>query len=129
MKDGIIISIQKPHTENIHKMLKRAELRKSIPKALIASAGYPITCFMYESKKNGGAGKVVGYFTLDKIDVVTECRPEYCITPEYLKRYAAGKTVYAWNITQSAFYASPRPLSDFGLTRAPQSWCYIKEVG
>ena len=35
---------------------------------------------------------------------------------------------YALKISGVQKYASPRPLADFGIARAPQSWCYAKEV-
>lgn len=31
-------------------------------------------------------------------------------------------------ITDPKFYVWPRRLKEFGLTRAPQSWCYFEEV-
>lgn len=38
-----------------------------------------------------------------------------------------GKDGYAWHISDLVIYDTPRPLSDFGLKRPPQSWCYVKE--
>lgn len=35
--------------------------------------------------------------------------------------------IYAWYISDLKIYDNPKELSEFGLIKAPQSWCYIKE--
>lgn len=74
-----------------------------------------------------------------------------CITNEELWNYAKGKTLYAWHISDLVIYDKPKELSEFysahkfkdchrgvqkydcdycfdcGLTRPPQSWCYVEE--
>ena len=39
-----------------------------------------------------------------------------------------GKTGYGWRITGLKIYDTPKPLSDYGAEKAPQSWQYIKEA-
>jgi predicted transcriptional regulator len=46
---------------------------------------------------------------------------------EFLDYYGKEKTLYAWHIEDLIIYDEPKELSEFGLTKAPQSWCYIKE--
>ena len=56
--------------------------------------------------------------------------------PAFLKmaeEYAAGKPVWFWDVNNLIDYCSTkgyrvRNVSEFGLKRAPQSWCYVKEV-
>jgi predicted transcriptional regulator len=71
-----------------------------------------------------------------------------------LLEYADGKTVYGWHISDLVIYDKPKELSefksavtygrklrteffgkdpccvnDYRLTRPPQSWCYVEELG
>lgn len=46
---------------------------------------------------------------------------------DFLESYGKGKTLYAWNIDNLKIYDKPKELSDFGLKKAPQSWCYVEE--
>lgn len=36
--------------------------------------------------------------------------------------------LYGWHISKLVIYDEPKPLADFGVDKAPQSWCYVKEV-
>ena len=38
------------------------------------------------------------------------------------------KKFYLWHISELKIYDQPKELSDYGLTRAPQSWCYVRQV-
>lgn len=92
-------------------------------------------------------GKVVGEFTCDyvkcytargiyqtKIEVNGAYVPERlrwnagaCLDSEAMYNYSKGKDLYGWHISDLQIYEEPKELSDLGLTKAPQSWCYIKE--
>lgn len=95
-----------------------------------------------------GNGKVIGEFVCDRIDtidiiddpVMTYIRvnqlnqhPDICITAEtclninQLQRYLNDKKGYGWHISDLKIYDEPKELSEFGLTRPPQSWCYVEE--
>ena len=39
----------------------------------------------------------------------------------------SGMIGYAWHISDLEIFDEPKKLSDFGLKRAPQSWCYVGE--
>lgn len=49
-----------------------------------------------------------------------------CLTYCEIKKYGDGKTLYGWHISNLKIYDDPKELSDFGLKRPPQSWCYVK---
>lgn len=53
-----------------------------------------------------------------------------CLSFEEIKKYIGigDKTFYAWHISNLVIYDKPKELSEFGLTRPPQSWCYVEEV-
>lgn len=60
---GVLISIQKPHTDNIRALLKKIEVRKNKP-----TIPTPFPALIYETKAKGGCGKVIGEFVCDRID-------------------------------------------------------------
>lgn len=52
-----------------------------------------------------------------------------CLTDREIKEYLGNRSRgYGWHISDLVIYDTPRPLSDFGLKRQPQSWCYVKET-
>lgn len=103
-----------------------------------------------------GEGKVIGEFVCDKKDFffadyydngsadLTPSRlifglgnanselaylDKCCLTHDELFDYiTSGKYGYGWHITDLKIYDKPKELSEFNLTRPPQSWCYV-EVG
>ena len=82
-------------------------------------------------------GYVIGEFTCKQIEELTglfDIDPLYrlpdngdcCLTVEELEKYGNGKRLYGWHIDDFKGYDRPKMLSEFGLKRPPQSWCYIK---
>ena len=139
-----------------HKIIDRdkaIEIRKNRPKLPT-----PFKCYLYMSSggwawrdpfstavipPNGkmycGAQRVIAEFVCDWIDEYAYGREgHYCmswndleaskLTFEELERYGKGKKLYGWHISDLKVYDKPKQLSQFGLSRAPQSWCYVKEV-
>lgn len=51
-----------------------------------------------------------------------------CLTAKEIADYANGKPAYGWHISNLKKYPHERPLSDFGLKRPPQSYCYVEEL-
>jgi predicted transcriptional regulator len=118
-------SIQPFWTQKIKAGIKTRELRKSKPKNI----HYPFTVFMYETKQ--GAGAVVGEYTCrciirTNLDVAAE--PGSCVPLRRISEYRKGGFIFGWDISNVIFYDTPKPLSDFGLSRAPQSWCYVNNA-
>lgn len=47
---------------------------------------------------------------------------------DYRKNLPYHKPLYGCHISNLVIYDQPKRLSEFGLTRPPQSWCYVEEV-
>lgn len=101
--------------------------------------------YPYFDTKPGGAGadylangKVVAKFTLNKVEeVLTQHHidaeqydrvvKESCMDYELFEKYVGEKEqVYAWHIDNLVVFDKPKELSEFGSTKASQSWQYIE---
>ncbi|NLE05724.1 MAG: hypothetical protein GX638_13125 [Crenarchaeota archaeon] len=147
----ILISIKPQWVEKILNGEKTVEIRKTMPKCELPVKVY-IYCtkaikfkdvYLHELKKVNGKyelglhgnniinGKVVGEFTLNKVEMLygadAEIEKQTCLTMGELYKYAKGKNLYSWHIEDLIIYDTPKELSEFGLTKAPQSYQYIKE--
>ena len=49
-----------------------------------------------------------------------------CVEMDEFIEYSNGNDLYAWNISDLKIYDKPRELSEFGMNRPPQSWCYVE---
>lgn len=141
MNNKIILSIHHKYSELILTEKKTLEIRKSAPRRGAWGGGAKDTVFLYETKADGGAGAVVGFFscvayeatnafTLHDFNGKEELRRSFitrsCLTEDELVAYAQDSAIYGWRVNMVVRFPKPRPLSDFGLTRAPQSWQYLK---
>lgn len=99
--------------------------------------------YWYVKDYNEQNGKVIGEFICDKIDEIV---PDYnpvttkfyygyvadteatCLSEEELQKYGKNKSLYFWHISDLKIYDKPKELSEFGLTRPPQSWQYVEEL-
>ncbi len=139
MNDKVMLSIRHKYDELIFSGKKTLEIRKTAP-----SCSYPYIIYMYETKRDDGAGAVVGFFKC-RMRIKTNAfgRGLYgngteenatraiiaeraCLTVDELIKYADGKDIYGLEVSTPIRFPCPRPLSDFGLTRAPQSWQYLR---
>ena len=150
---SVMFSINRPHTDNIKICAKRSELRTRPPKI-----NEPYKAFIYETKTNGGCGKVIGEFTAFNECTYRMCMgvPKHlvlsaCISEEEIWAYTnkGEKDLTEISITSLVIYEKPRELSEFRkpidchrgkdrencvgcwdceITRPPQSWCYVEEV-
>lgn len=88
-----------------------------------------------------GNGKVIGEFVCDEIlqfnhddynspayDISDDDLNRTCLFQEDLYKYASGKTLYGWHISDLIIYDEPRELSEYKINRPPQSWCYVEEA-
>ena len=124
---SVLISIQRPHMDNIKALIKKIEIRKNKP-----NQETPFPCFIYETKTKGGCGKVIGEFVCDKVTEYIAyktqkgsklcknpffyaCLPiqEMCLTIEQVEDYGKGKTLYGWHISDLKIYDEPKELREF----------------
>lgn len=118
---GALYSINRPHTDNIRSRTKLWEIRISKPNIPV-----PFPAFIYETKRNGGCGKVIGEFTCDEIknidipypawnrDYLKPVLEQSCLTYQELHDYGgSGNTVYGLHISDLKIYDKPKELSEF----------------
>lgn len=124
MSKAVLISIQPKWCELIASGKKTIEVRKTKP-----NIPTPFKCYIYETKAiykpSGspclfqGRGKVIGEFVCDEI--ISHCEmgnadiaeQQGCIKREDLIRYACGKELYGWHISDLIIYDKPKELSEF----------------
>ena len=126
----VLISIRPKWCELIASGEKTIEVRKTCPKIET-----PFKCYIYctqsgkytdgKSVKNIwlnrgtdnrfiGNGKVIGEFVCDGVyqNISFDCAGS-CVSVSELKKYANGKPLYGWHISELEIYDKPRELSDF----------------
>lgn len=150
---AVLISIQPKWCEAIASGRKTVEVRKTKPKIEV-----PFKVYIYETKdkafeniginswKRDGTpynyihngGKVTGEFVCDNIAKGTS-QLGSCLSMQKISKYANGKEIYGWHISDLVIYDKPKELSEFNhcgvnyhfnppITRPPQSWCYVEEL-
>ena len=116
---SVLISIQRPHTDNIKALIKKIEIRKNKP-----NQETPFPCFIYETKTKGGCGKVIGEFVCDKIEKYStswldgedRLKETACLDDVDIMDYMNGYTdriFYAWHISDLKLYDKPKELREF----------------
>lgn len=120
---SILISVNPPYAGWLVDGLKKIEWRKkAVP---------PVRALIYETKKKGGCGMIIGEVDFGGGYCVTantardELIRKGMVDREFLLKYNGGNPIYANRVISSVRYNTPRPLSDFGLKRPPQSWQYV----
>lgn len=135
---AVLLPIRKQHAANIYAGTKTVELRKTVPRFDPGSynpAKYPFRVYMYESKADGGAGAITGFFDCPAYVGVCKQSPEEHyptgiaqdaqVSPEYVEEYGDGGWVYAWKVRNPTHFSEPVALAAVGIDRAPQSWRYL----
>lgn len=155
---AVLISINKPHTDNIftHKKKKIEWRKKPLPLT---------THYCYETKNKGGIGKVRGQFQVvqniefDPLNhrlYSPDLIKDGCVPIEDLIEYANGDVIYGNVLESIEEYDKPKELREFKpynrteddckfsnlgyaipkcedchecyVKRPPQSWCYVEEL-
>ncbi len=131
MSKAVLMSINRPHTDNIHAGRKTSELRTRAPKLKP-----PFKVYTYEPRRFGGCGKVVSEWTcksmtewLMYMGMPAHLTVTGCISAEEIRSYCDNgrKNITEMKISDLVVYDCPKELSEFCLTRPPQSWCYVEE--
>ncbi len=114
---AVLYSINRPHTDNIKSGLKLWEIRKSKPNIPV-----PFPAFIYETKRSGGCGKVIGEFicneirqySSDGIKYYTKIAEASCVSKCDLLRYKGkNEYLYGLHISNLKIYDKPKELSEF----------------
>lgn len=115
---------------------KTIEIRKSRPNLEL-----PFKVYMYETRRGGGRGMIVGEWVCDMINNLVCCDKgphdydhkkdvdiETCLSKDEFLAYTHGDIAYGWRVSGVERYDIPLLLSVFGLRRPPQSWGYVEEI-
>ena len=131
MTKAILLSIHPKWAEKIYSGKKTIEWRKSFPKEFVSNE---TKVYLYETAP---VCKVTGFFILDSVLFLTTASFEKgisqrdiddgCVSIKDLINYKGdSRCIYGWRVR---FHRRNNPqlkLSDFGLKRPPQSWCYTE---
>ena len=131
MDKAVMLSIRPEWCAKIAFGEKTVEVRKTRPKIEL-----PFKCYIYETKARMN---IIGEFVCYRFFPVSHNYRQYvkllhdlhlypCMTDREIENYLGNRNGYIWQITDVVIYDTPRSLSDFGLKRPPQSWCYVQEV-
>ena len=153
---SVLISIHPKWCEKIASGEKTVEIRKTKPKLdvpfkvyIYETQGYSAVPQVYEDGTMifKGRGVIIGEFVCDWIRWEPEVADGFvdvclsqtsCVEAGDIKRYANGKMIYSWHISDLVIYNTPKELSGFvGLRKTkfgyepvgvkpPQSWCYTE---
>lgn len=125
----ILMSIRVPFSNLILRGEKTLEIRKGAPKAIREG---PLCVLLYESKREGGRGKIVGWFTCRSIRRLwgmseREVCDKACLESWQLRRYASESRrdvaqLYAWQVEDTTELVAPVPLTKAAAACPPQSW-------
>lgn len=133
--ETVIMTIKPVHLGNIRRGKKTFEVRKNSPFAVP-----PFRVLLCESATGGmiKAEFICDFVRCLRIDenrvpiMIEPVTPDACcLSMGQMMRYADGKPLYCWHITQMIDYCNTkgrrvRHISEFGLKRPPQSWQYVK---
>ena len=122
----IVLSIHREHNMKVLSGEKPWELRKSFPQKPVKRV------FLYECGKDGrqaivGVCILAGCAKADPKLNPSLMAEKACLTVEQLREYAGDKKIYPWVLNSPRKLSTPLQITDFGLSRPPQSWCYSKE--
>lgn len=153
MNKAILMSIQPKWLVKILNGEKTIEIRKTMPKCELPIDVYlyctkdtklqwAIGCLPVawgKGERNERLldktmnGKVVAKFTLNYVSTCLntdygneEILKNTCLTKQELDDYIGKRKFFAWHIDNLVIFDEPKELNEFGLKRAPESYCYIE---
>ena len=124
---GILLPVHPQWSAMIYAGVKRYELRKNEPrdKAFLRQTERPV--YLYET----GTGLVTGmcFFEAARVcEMATEASFYSCVPTERVLKYGTGRDnkYHLWLVSDAGRFGTPLPVTLFGVSRAPQSWCYVE---
>lgn len=101
--------------------IRRSRMNRMIGRMLIYRTGTGLIV---------GEVRVKGMHAAPPETIWREYGAAACLTEKEFDEYAKGADMlYAYRLENPIRYGKPKTLSDIGLKRAPQSWCYLPETG
>lgn len=101
--------------------IRRSRMNRMIGRMLIYRTGAGLIV---------GEVRVKGMHAAPPETIWREYGAAACLTEKEFDEYAKGADMlYAYRLENPIRYGKPKTLSDIGLKRAPQSWCYLPETG
>lgn len=149
IQDAVMISLRPRWAALIGTERKTVEVRKTFPGMVFMPFKLYLYCTNVKSctleeyaqihAMTGGRiddwnGKVFGECVCDLIYDIERDGDGYsfgyhdeadCLTDDERLEYLKGGAGYGWKLKDVEIYDTPKLLSDFGLTRPPQSWRYM----
>lgn len=128
----VMLSLKHIHCENILCGKKTSELRTKSP-----YQPTPYGAYLYDCASSGGVGMVVGECDVYDdvgwrmcVGVPAHLSKAACISNSEIWEYSGNgkKVVHELRLRNVKRYETPKPLSEFGLKRPPQSWCYAEPL-
>lgn len=122
----ILLSIKPRYVEQILAGRKQVEYRKRIPQE---NEVRQVLIYASHPKKKVVAEFTVGGYITDTPERLWELTHEIGgITKEGFDGYFEGKDIgYAYRIENLQRFDVERDLSDFGMERGPQDYCYVED--
>lgn len=119
----ILISINPEHVDNIINGIKKFEYRRKAAKKDVSSIVIyetkPIKCVVAEAE-------ILEVLEMPLEELWNLTKHASGITKEYYLSYFKGKKMaYAYKLGKVTKYNKPKPLTEFGIKSAPQSFVYI----
>ena len=151
MSKAVLISIRSKWCQLIAIGEKTIEIRKTRPKletpfkvyiyATKAAKDEPFSYCVQKSYDSAcgkayrysGGGEVIGEFICDTFVIDRSFGHDAtfnaaaCMTEVECAAYSCCSPLYGWHISNLKIYYKPKEISQFGLKRPPQSWCYVEE--
>lgn len=122
----IILSVKPKYLKRLYHGTKSIEIRKQVPRKL----NYNDLVWFYESGKGviTGIGRFHSSVVMTPKDALEKYRVEMDVTETEFWNYVGdAKEIVLLSFKWVAYMSDRIPLSNFGLKRAPQSYCYIKD--
>ena len=122
----ILLSVKSKYLKRIYDGTKCIEIRKQVPRKL--NRGDII--WFYESGKGAvtGLARFYDYKVVSPNEALELYREQMDVTDTEFWNYVGDTTeIVLLGFTFVSYMDKGLPLSDFGLKRAPQSYCYIDD--
>lgn len=121
----ILLSIKSEYVKRIYDGTASIVILKQVPRKL----KHRDFVWFYEREKDAvtGLGRFYGFKIISPKEALEKYRDEMDVTNKEFWNYVGDATeIVLLGFTFVSYFDKWLPLSDFGLKRAPQSYCYIE---